>query len=65
MRIRLLTSLMAGSGTHNGGDVLEWDDADAARLIEAGHAEPFTPPPVETATVDAPETAAAPKPKKR
>ena len=38
MKVKLLVS-MAGAEAHNAGDLFECDAAEAARLIEAGHAE--------------------------
>jgi hypothetical protein len=39
MKIKLKTSLSGTYASFNRGDVVEWDDEDAARLIEADFAE--------------------------
>ncbi len=42
MKVKLLVS-MAGAETRHAGDIHECDAAEAARLIEAGYAEPIEP----------------------
>lgn len=39
MKIKLKTSLSGAYASFNRGDVVEWDDEDAARLIDADFAE--------------------------
>lgn len=39
MQVRLLTSRATSSGAQNRGDVIDVDDAEAVRMIEAGQAE--------------------------
>jgi hypothetical protein len=39
MKIKLKTSLSGAYASFNRGDVVEWDDEDSARLIEADFAE--------------------------
>ncbi len=39
MRIKTLTALATDAGAVPAGKTVEWDDADAARLIAAGCAE--------------------------
>lgn len=41
MRIKLLTDLADAVGVRRRGSSLDLDDADAARLIAAGSAEPY------------------------
>lgn len=54
---------MAGSGfVHHPGDVVEFDDAEGVRLVEAGIAEPLGP---ETASVEPAENASLPRSRKR
>lgn len=49
MKIRMLTSF-AGEWSCNAGETIDRPDAEAARLIEAGYAEPVREAaPVETA----------------
>jgi hypothetical protein len=38
-RIKLLTGLAGAIRTYNPGDVVDWDDEDAQRLVAAGYAE--------------------------
>lgn len=40
MLIRLLIGRAGPSGNWGAGDVVEWEDQEAGRLIEAGQAEP-------------------------
>lgn len=44
-RIKLKTGLAGAVRTYNPGDVVDWDDDDAVRLVEAGFAEFDGPPP--------------------
>lgn len=65
MRIKLLTGMVTADYTsHKPRSVIEWDDAEAARLIAAGCAVAVDMPG-EAAAVEVPaaETAAAPAPK--
>jgi hypothetical protein len=45
MKIKLLVSLATERRGYAPGDVVEWPDADAARLITAGYAESAEPEP--------------------
>lgn len=40
MKIKLLTARATANGAENRGDVIEVEDAEAIRMIEAGQAEP-------------------------
>ncbi len=42
MVIRLLKGRAGPSGSWGAGSVVEWDDADAERLIASGEAQPAT-----------------------
>lgn len=65
MKVRILVSLggQASPWPANTGDERDLDDAEAARLIAAGFAEPIKQGAStrETATIEAPETAAGGK----
>ena len=50
MKIKLLVSRAGMDFSQNAGDVIETDDAEAIRLIEAGQAVPFVEQVAETAT---------------
>ncbi len=41
MKIKLLTARAGALGAQNRGDVVDVPDAEAARMIEAGQAEPI------------------------
>jgi hypothetical protein len=61
MKVKFLTNLVGANHSHNPGDIADVPDAEAARLIEAGHAvpviegdeqatDPAASAPVETTT---------------
>lgn len=50
MKIRLLTSRVGAAGAQNRGDEIEVEAAEAARMIEAGQAEPVRAAPAEVET---------------
>lgn len=54
MRVRMLTSLAGPDLSLNVGDEHDFEDAEAVRHVEAGHAVPVAPP-VERAVKAAPE----------
>jgi hypothetical protein len=49
MKIKLLTSRAAATGSQDRGDIIETDDAEAIRMIKAGQAEPVAEVAVERA----------------
>lgn len=49
MKIKLLTSRATATGSQDRGDIIETDDAEAIRMIEAGQAEPVAEVAVERA----------------
>lgn len=49
MKIKLLVSRATATGAQNRGDVIETDQAEAIRMIEAGQAEPVAEIAVESA----------------
>ena len=61
MKVRFTTTQFVGVRTYAEGEVGEFDDAQAAQLVQEGHAKPVkgehietattTVPPLETATV--------------
>lgn len=65
MKIKLLTSVAGRDFSYGTGDVVEWDEVDAERMIAAGlaeHAAPKRPArrkPAETADVTPAETTEA------
>lgn len=63
MRIRLLTGIAGRGFSHAPGDVVDMDDAEAARLLAAGYAE-RADEGYEAATAE-PEEAATVKPRRR
>lgn len=50
MKVKLLTARASAQGAQNRGDVVEVSNAEAARMIEAGQAEPIRSMKSETAT---------------
>ena len=62
MRIKILSSLVTADGvSHGGGEVVEWDDKDAASLIAAGHAEAAGVEPAEEKPAPVDDAPAKPK----
>lgn len=58
MKVRLLTSMAGPLGSFAYGDEVEMEDAEAARFLERGLAEPWTDDAIETAAAsDSAETA--------
>jgi hypothetical protein len=49
-KIKLLTSMAGIDFSHNAGDVIDANEAEALRFISAGIAEPVEEPKVERAT---------------
>lgn len=49
MQIRLLVSMAGPENSWSPGDVIDWPDEEAARLVEAGYAELVRTEAVETA----------------
>jgi len=49
MKVRLLTSMAGIDFSHNQGDEIDCNEAEAKRFIEAGIAEPITAPKIERA----------------
>lgn len=49
MKVKLLTSMAGIDFSHNSGDVIDCNEAEAKRFIEAGIAEPYAEPKVERA----------------
>lgn len=62
MRVRMKTCLAGVDFVRNVGDVCEFDDAEAARLVDKGYAEPLGP---ETASAAPAEKATKPRAAKR
>lgn len=62
MKLRVIHCMAGSDFVHKPGDVVEFDDAEAVRLIDAGIAEPLQS---ETAAEGAAENAAQPKGRKR
>ena len=62
MKVRMLTPIAGQGWSATVGDVVEFDNDSALRLIESGQAEPIKDAAYETATVSAPETGEAAKP---
>ena len=48
-KVKLLTSMAGIDFSHNSGDIIDCNDAEAKRFIEAGIAEPYVEPKVERA----------------
>ena len=65
MKITFLTSISDDRCAYGPGQVGEWDDEDALRLIAAGFAEPYQEGSTETASVDASESSDIKPAKKR
>lgn len=57
MKVRLLTSMAGPFGSNSYGDEIEMEDADAARFLERGLAEPIDDAIETAATSDSAETA--------
>lgn len=49
MKVKLLTSMAGIMHSHNAGDVIDCNEAEAKRLIERNQAEPVADRGVETA----------------
>ena len=49
MQVKLLTSMAGINFSHNAGDVIDCNEAEAKRFIEAGIAEPVSAPKIERA----------------
>lgn len=49
-KVRLLTSMAGINFSHNAGDVIDCNEAEARRFIEGGIAEPLSETRIETAT---------------
>ena len=66
MKIKILVPMAGVTYSYRPGDVVEHEDDDAKRLIAAGFAEATEPVEVESASAEAPETAAVtPKGKRK
>jgi hypothetical protein len=65
MKVRMLTPIAGQGWSATVGDVVEFDNDSALRLIESGQAEPIKDTGYETATVSAPETGEAAKPTRK
>jgi len=50
-QVKLLSSMAGINFSHNAGDVIDCNEAEAIRFIEAGIAEPVEKSRVESATV--------------
>jgi hypothetical protein len=62
MKLKVVHCMAGSDYVHNPGDVVEFADDEAVRLIDAGIAEPLAP---ETAQEGPAETAAQPRGRKR
>lgn len=56
MKVRLLTSMAGIDFSHNQGDEIDCNEAEAKRFIEAGIAEPITAAPQRERAVAKPRT---------
>ena len=56
MKVRLLTSMAGIDFSHNQGDEIDCNEAEAKRFIEAGIAEPITSAPKVERAVAKPRT---------
>ena len=56
MKVRLLTSMAGIDFSHNQGDEIDCNEAEAKRFIEAGIAEPITVAPKVERAVAKPRT---------
>lgn len=56
MKVRLLTSMAGIDFSHNQGDEIDCNEAEAKRFIEAGIAEPVTAAPKVERAVAKPRT---------
>lgn len=65
MKVRMLTPIAGQGWSATVGDVIEFDDASALRIIESGQGEAVKSAGYETATVSAPEASDKPTRKKR
>jgi hypothetical protein len=63
MTIKFKTCLAGATFTRNAGDIVEVEDAEATRLIEAGFAEPVKKRGGRTATQATPDLETADEPK--
>jgi hypothetical protein len=65
MKVRMLTPIAGQGWSATVGEVVEFDDASALRIIESGQGEAVKASGYETATVAPPETSDKPGRKKR
>jgi hypothetical protein len=69
MQIRMRTLSAGPSGTRHPGEIVDVSEAEAAALVAGGYAEPVAPFPgrseIQSASVNPPENAALPRPRRR